>query len=49
MAGRQSAVIGVAPPDDPERLFERSVTIDLLHIVRLESIEPALRRDNGPT
>ncbi len=47
--GRRSAFIGIAAPDDPDRLFERSVTIDLLHIVRLESIEPVSRRDNGPT
>jgi hypothetical protein len=49
MAGRRSAVLGIVAPDDPERLFERSVTVDLLHIVRLEWIEPVLRHDNGPT
>ncbi len=49
MAGRRSAVIGITAPDDPDRLFERSVTVDLLHIVRLESIEAASRRDNGAT
>jgi hypothetical protein len=49
MAGRRSAVIGITAPDDPDRLFERSVTVDLLHIVRLESIEAAPRRENGPT
>ncbi len=49
MAGRRSALIGIAAPDDPDRLFERSVTVDLLHIVRIESIEAVPRRDNGPT
>jgi hypothetical protein len=47
MAGRRSAVIGVGALDDPDRLFERTVTVDLPHIVRLEAIESALRSDNG--
>ena len=42
------AIIGIADPDDRDRLFERSVTVDLLHIVRLESLESTPRRDNGP-
>ena len=49
MAGRHSAVIGITAPDDPDRLFERSVTVDLIHIVRLETIEPASRPHNGET
>jgi len=27
--------------DDPDRLFDRSVTLDLLHIVKLEPLETA--------
>jgi hypothetical protein len=49
MAGRRSAVIGIADPEDRDRLFERTVTVDLLHIVRLESLEPGPRRENGPS
>jgi hypothetical protein len=47
MAGRRSAIIGIIDPDDHNRLFERFVTVDLLHIVRIESIESLPRRDNG--
>jgi hypothetical protein len=49
MTGRRSAVIGVEAHDDPDHFFERSVTVDLLHIARLQSIEPAPRGDNGST
>jgi hypothetical protein len=49
MSGRRSAIIGIADPDDRDRLFERSVTVDLLHIVRLESLETVPRRENGPS
>ena len=40
MAGRRSAVIGLKP-SGPDMLFEGSVTVDLLHIVKLEPIESA--------
>jgi hypothetical protein len=40
MAGRRSAVIGLAP-SGPDLLFERSVMVDLLHIVKLEPLEAA--------
>ncbi len=43
MAGRRSAVIGVPAPGDPDRLFDRSVTVDLLHIVQIEPLETAGR------
>jgi hypothetical protein len=49
MAGRRTAIIGIAAPNDPDRLFERSVTVDLLHIVKLEPIETASPQANGPT
>jgi hypothetical protein len=49
MAGRRSAVIGLAPTDDPDLLFDRSVTVDVLHIVKLEPLEPASSpHANGP-
>ena len=41
MAGRRSAVIGLLPTEDPDHLFERSVTVDLLHVVKLEPLESA--------
>jgi hypothetical protein len=41
VAGRRSAFIGFAAPDDPDHLFERSVTVDLLHIVKLEPLDTA--------
>lgn len=49
MAGRRSAIIGLAPADDPDLLFERSVTVDLLHIVKLEPLETPTPRGNGQT
>jgi hypothetical protein len=36
MAGRRSAVIGMANPSDPDHLYDRYTIVDLLHIVRLE-------------
>lgn len=49
MAGRRSAIIGLASPGDPDLLFERSVTVDLLHIVKLEPLEPSASTNaNGP-
>jgi hypothetical protein len=43
MAGRRSAIIGLAPTEDPDLLFDRSITVDLLHIVKLEPLEPGAR------
>jgi hypothetical protein len=39
MAGRRSAIIGLTAPGATDLLFERSVTVDLLHIVKLEPLE----------
>ena len=39
MVGRRSAIIGITTRDDPDRLFDRSVDVDLPHIVKLEPIE----------
>ena len=38
MLGKRSAVIGLVSPDDPEPLYDRYVTVDLLHVVRLEPL-----------
>lgn len=40
MVGRRSVILGLTAPGEPDRLFERSVTVDLLHIVKLEPLEP---------
>ena len=50
MVGHRSAVLGLgADPNDPDALFERSVTVDLLHIVKLEPLESAASPStNGP-
>jgi hypothetical protein len=42
MVGKRSAVIGLAPLDEGEQLFEQSVTLDLLHIVKRESLETSV-------
>lgn len=47
MAGRRSAVIGLTAPGATDLLFDRSVTVDLLHIVKLEPLEPAPRSGDG--
>ena len=39
LAGRRSAVLGFPAPGDPELLYDRSVTVDLLHVVKLEPLE----------
>ena len=41
MVGRRSAVIGLSSPSDAEGLFDRSVTVDLLHIVQIEPQQTA--------
>jgi len=49
MPGRRSVILGLAQPGDPDLLFDRSVTIDLLHIVKPEPLEPTgARTVNGP-
>jgi len=47
MAGRRSAVIGLNPSDETDLLFARSVTIDLLHVVKLEPLETPTTQTNG--
>ena len=46
LLGRRSLVLGLAgSPEDT--LYERTVDVDLLHIVRMEHLEPQHRRGNG--
>jgi len=46
LLGRRSLVLGLARSPD-ETLYERTVDVDLLHLVRMEPLEPQRRRGNG--
>ena len=49
MVGQRSAILGLGPSNDPDLLFERSVNVDLLHIVKVELLESAANPStNGP-
>jgi hypothetical protein len=41
MVGRSIVIIGLAGPNEPEPVFDRTVTVSLLHIMQIESIVPA--------
>lgn len=43
LPGRRSAVIGLPAPGETEPLYDHRITIDLLHIVSLEPIQPAAK------
>jgi hypothetical protein len=48
LAGRRSAVIGLPAQGETEPLYDRRITVDLLHIVSVEPIQtPA--KPNGQT
>ena len=48
MVGRRSAVVGLTG-DPAQTFYERSVKVDLLHIIRLEPLESAPPSSkNGP-
>jgi len=47
MPGRRSAVIGLNPSNENDLLFDRSVTVDLLHIVKLEPLDGPTAMTNG--
>jgi hypothetical protein len=46
LAGRRSAVVGLPAPGDTEPLYDRRITVDLLHIVSLEPL-PASAAPDG--
>ena len=49
MVGRRSTVVGITSTDHPDPLFDRSVTLDLLHIVKLEPLEtPSATAQGSP-
>ncbi len=46
LAGRRSTVIGLPAPGETEPLYDRRMTVDLLHIVSLEPL-PHPAQPNG--
>jgi hypothetical protein len=46
LLGRRSLVLGVAA-DPQATLYDRAIDIDLLHVVRMENVEPRSVRGNG--
>lgn len=46
LLGRRSLVLGLVNRPE-ETVYERTIDIDLLHIVRMEQIEATARRGNG--
>lgn len=48
MLGKRSAIIGLSQQEAPEPLlYDRYVTVDLPHVVRLEPLEAAKAQVNG--
>jgi len=41
MVGRSSAVIGVPRPGDANPVYDRAVTVSLVHIMQIEALETA--------
>ncbi len=39
MVGRSSVVVGVPAPGDPQPVYDRALTISLLHVMQLERLE----------
>ena len=48
MDGRRSAIIGVTKKPD-RTVYDVTVQVDLLHVVRVESTPDAAGASNGPT
>jgi hypothetical protein len=45
LPGRRSITIGLPASGDPEPLYDRKITVDLIHIVSLEPIQPSAKPD----
>ena len=39
MVGRSTVAIGLPRPDDPEPVYDRLVTVSLLHVMQVEPVE----------
>src|SRR5207244_7534253 len=48
MLGRRSVVVGIARSPD-QTFYDRSTTVDLLHIMRTEPLEAAASTDGTPS
>jgi hypothetical protein len=48
MVGRSIVAVGLPRPDDPEAIFDRLVTVSLLHIMQVEPIPAEAPPANGP-
>jgi hypothetical protein len=46
MVGRSSVVIGLPHPNDPEPVYDRAITVSLLHVMQLELIEAQASQQN---
>ena len=49
LLGRRSAVIGITNGDEPRPLYERYITISLLHMNRLEPLGTSKHAGDGAT
>ncbi len=41
MVGRSTVALGLPAPDDPQPIYDRLVTVSLLHIMQVEPVEAA--------
>ncbi len=47
MVGRSSVIIGLQRPNDPDPVYDRAITVSLLHIMQLEPIEKQTPQQNN--
>lgn len=47
MVGRSSVAVGLQRPGDPEPVYDRLVTISLLHIMQVQALESAAPPASG--
>jgi len=47
MVGRSTVAIGLPRPGDPEPVYDRLVTVSLLHVMQVEALESATPPTNG--
>jgi len=47
MVGRRAVIVGIVSPGRSGERFDRSVTIDLLHIVKLEPVDSTAQSSPG--
>lgn len=47
MVGRDSVAVGLQQPGDPEGIYDRFVTVSLLHVMQVEPIPSPATPANG--